>query len=92
MARKDWRPMMAYTDAILAWSIGAPELIVVLVVALLIWGRRLPEIARSMGKSVSEFKKGVKEAEQVGDDVGREIHKAGDEATKDVSTPYNKTS
>jgi TatA/E family protein of Tat protein translocase len=84
--------MTAYTGSILAWSIGAPELIVVLVVALLIWGRRLPEIARNMGKSVSEFKKGIKEAEQVGDDVGREIHKAGNEVTKDTGAPYNKTS
>jgi sec-independent protein translocase protein TatA len=84
--------MMAYIDGILAWNIGAPELIVVLIVALLIWGRRLPEIARSMGKSVSEFKKGVKEAEQVKDDVSDEIQKAGHEVTKDTDAPYNKTS
>ena len=48
---------------------GAPswvEITVVLVVAVLLFGKRLPEIARSMGKSLSEFKKGVKGVE---DDV-----------------------
>lgn len=82
--------MMAYTDRILAINFGPTEWIVVLIVALLIWGRRLPEIARSMGKSVSEFKKGVKEAEEIKDDVTREIRNAGEEAARDPGTAYKK--
>lgn len=45
---------------------GGMEWIIVAVVALLIFGRRLPDVARSLGKSIVEFKKGVRE---VKDDV-----------------------
>ena len=36
------------------------ELIIVGVVALLLFGKRLPEVARSLGKGITEFKKGVR--------------------------------
>jgi len=39
------------------------QLIVLLIIALLIFGHKLPSVARSLGTSVSEFKKGVKEGE-----------------------------
>lgn len=39
---------------------GGMEWIVILVVALLIFGRRLPEVMKSMGKGILEFKKGIK--------------------------------
>lgn len=42
---------------------GGWEWLIILVVAVLLFGRRLPEIARGMGKSLTEFKKGIKEAE-----------------------------
>ena len=46
-------------------NIGLPELLVVLVIVLLLFGaKRLPEIARGLGKSLQEFKKGVKDIER----------------------------
>lgn len=49
-------------------GIGAPELIIILVIVLLLFGaKKLPEMARSLGKSQREFKKGMKEGEQEAD-------------------------
>ncbi|PIE51712.1 twin-arginine translocase TatA/TatE family subunit [Candidatus Fermentibacteria bacterium] len=44
--------------------IGTVELIVILVVLLLLFGaKRIPEIARSIGRSLNQFKKGMRETD-----------------------------
>jgi sec-independent protein translocase protein TatA len=46
-------------------SIGFPELAVILVIVLVIFGAsRLPEIGRGLGKAISNFKTGMKEGSE----------------------------
>ncbi len=61
---------------------GNSEWFIILVVALLLFGRRLPEIARNMGKSMTEFKKGLREAQDVQDDVNQDIKEIKDHAVE----------
>jgi sec-independent protein translocase protein TatA len=58
-------------------NLGATEMMVVGFVALLIFGNRLPSVMRSLGKSVTEFKKGVSGIE---DDIDNAV-------TADVKKP-----
>ncbi len=44
------------------FGLGAPEIIVILVLLLVLFGaKRLPELARSLGQGIKEFRKSVKE-------------------------------
>ena len=45
-------------------NLGAGEIILIVLVILLLFGaKKIPELARSIGKGMSEFKKGVKDVE-----------------------------
>jgi sec-independent protein translocase protein TatA len=44
-------------------NLGAPELIILGVIMLLLFGRRLPEVGRSLGQGIVQFKKGLKDIE-----------------------------
>ncbi|NPV29253.1 MAG: twin-arginine translocase TatA/TatE family subunit [Firmicutes bacterium] len=55
------------------FNIGPWELILILVVVLIVFGPgRLPEVARSLGKAVSEFRKASSSVQRVWDEVARE--------------------
>ncbi len=67
----------------LAWMPGWGELVIIGIVAVLIFGRRLPDVGRSLGQGLVEFKKGLKgvkdEVDAAGDGVAK-IAKVGSEA------------
>jgi sec-independent protein translocase protein TatA len=45
-------------------NLGWPELLIILLIVILLFGHRLPGIGRALGKSVSEFKGGLKEGQE----------------------------
>jgi sec-independent protein translocase protein TatA len=53
-------------EMIMAWTLGPQELLIIFLIILLLFGaKKLPELARSLGKSTAEFKKGMKELEKL---------------------------
>jgi len=67
--------MTEYMPSLGFWTPGPLEIVVILVVALLIFGKRLPEIARNIGKSLTEFKKGIHEAKETKDELENDVRK-----------------
>jgi len=65
--------MTEYVQFLGFWTPGPLELIVIAVIALLIFGKRLPEVARGLGKSLTEFKKGINEAKDTKDDLMNDV-------------------
>jgi sec-independent protein translocase protein TatA len=45
-------------------NLGFPEMLIVMVAAVLLFGKRLPEVGRSLGKGIVEFKKGLRGIEE----------------------------
>ena len=76
-------PMLAFLQ-----NIGFTELIVILLIALLLFGGRLPEVGRNLGRGISQFKKGLREMEQeiqADDKKPDDTAKKADDTTKKPS-------
>jgi sec-independent protein translocase protein TatA len=69
-------------------NIGMPELIVIFTIALLIFGpRKLPELGRSLGRSLSEFKKASNELRSTLEEEIRVEEQQQREAAAKPATP-----
>lgn len=69
-------------------SIGMPELIIIFVLALIIFGpRKLPELGRSLGKSLAEFKRASNELKStLEDEIRLEEQRTAIEAAKTTAS------
>ena len=52
-------------------TLGMPEMIVLGILGVLIFGKRLPEVGKSLGKGIVEFKKGL---QGIDDDVDQSVN------------------
>ncbi len=69
------------------WNLGFPEIVIIFIVALVIFGpRKLPELGRSLGRGLSEFKKASNELKRTWEDeveaVKHEVEVEQDELKK----------
>lgn len=69
------------------WNLGFPEIVIIFIVALVIFGpRKLPELGRSLGRGLSEFKRASNELKRTWEDeveaVKHEVDVGQDELKK----------
>ena len=68
-------PLFAFFEG----ALSPTHIVLVLVVGILLFGKRLPEVGKSLGKTLMEFKKGMKGLE---DDIDTSAHTAPPPATR----------
>ena len=74
-------------------SIGMPELLVILVIALIIFGpRKLPELGRSFGRTLAEFKKASSELQNSLEEEIRLEEQRSADTSKPAAPPAATTS
>ncbi len=77
-----------HTSLFAIFGLGPTELIIILVLGVLLFGRKLPEMGKYFGKTIVEFKKGVKGLEDNIDD--QNAHAAASSAPVESIRPPQK--
>ena len=73
------------------FGIGMPELLLILAIALIVLGpKKLPEIAKALGKGISQFRRATDELKEEFREVEEEIEEASSQATSDDETSSEK--
>jgi TatA/E family protein of Tat protein translocase len=83
-------PFSGSLTPFLAWMPGWPEIVLILILVLILFGpRKLPEVADAMGKSIQRFKSASREAS---DTVKKELDDARRAVDDEPSTEEKKPS
>jgi TatA/E family protein of Tat protein translocase len=70
----------------MGWNLGFPEIMIIFVIALLVFGpRKLPELGKSLGKSLAEFKRATNDLKK----TWEEEVKAEEEDLKEIQKDLN---
>ena len=74
------------------FGIGMPEMILILAIALIVIGpKKLPDLAKSLGRAMNEFKRAtreIKDSIDVGDDL-KDVKQSFDDISADLKTSMN---
>ena len=77
------------THDLLGWGLGPQELLVLAIFGLLIFGKRLPEVGKSLGKGIAEFRRGFSGVEDELRSISREATSTRTPPARSYSTPTN---
>lgn len=70
----------------MGWNLGFPEIMIIFIIALLVFGpRKLPELGKSLGKSLAEFKRATNDLKK----TWEEEVKAEEEDLKEIQKDLN---